>query len=286
MKSKAPKIQNEAARERFRSAAGRLWPNADSLWVGGYVEYEWQHGRHIFESANLVRTGCNVLEFGCNVGATSVVLAAMGANVTAIDVNPDYVEIARLNSECYGLESRIRFVHVADTTHLPFDGEQFDLVTCNSVLEYVPHAALRSVQREIDRVLKPGGTIAVLGTSSRMWPREVHSGRWLVNYLPRRIDAMFGSDIQRGVFPWHLRYGFGGHYQDSGLEDDGASYLEARKKIGSGSLKSTLMKTAVHLLSPLGISVGLLTPNISLLLCKDKRVRAGDSEEPNLNSRL
>ena len=271
MAFEAPVIRSASARERFRSDARRLWPDPDSVWVGGYVDYEWQHGRHIFESANLIDAGCSVLELGCNVGATSIVLAAMKANVTAIDINPDYVKIAALNAESYGLEGRIRFVHVADTTRLPFDDAQFDVVICNSVLEYVSHAALRSVQREIDRVLKPGGTIAVLGTSNRIWPREVHSGKWLINYLPRTFDPLFGRDFQRGVFPWQLRFGFGCHYQDCGLNDGGASYLEARKRIGSSGLKNALMKAAIRLLSPLKISVGLVTPNSSVLLRKTRR---------------
>jgi SAM-dependent methyltransferase len=268
MKPETPRICSAAARERFLSAASKLWPNPDSLWVGGYVEYEWQHARHIFESVNLVGPGCRVLEFGCNVGATSVVLAAMGANVTAIDVNPAYVEVAALNAECYGLQGSIQFAHVADTTRLPFNEDQFDLVTCNSVLEYVLPASLRAVQREIDRVLKPGGTIAVLGTSNRLWPREVHSGRWLVNYLPRRVDALLGTEFQRGIFARQLRYGFGCHYRNRDLEDRGASYLEARKRIGSGAIKNALLAAAMRVLSPLGISVGQVTPNISVLLRK------------------
>lgn len=266
-----PAIRSASARERFRSAARRLWPDPDSLWVGGYVDYEWRHGRHIFESANLINPGCSALELGCNVGATSIVLAAMNANVTAIDINPDYVNIAALNAESYGLDDRIRFVHVADSTRLPFDDGQFDVVVCNSVLEYVSRAALPSVQREIDRVLKPGGTIAVLGTSNRIWPREGHSGKWLINYVPRAFDALVGRDFPRGVFPWQLRFGFGRHYHDHGLDDGGASYLEARKRIGSSGLKNSLMKAAIRLLSPLKISIGLVTPNISVLLRKTRR---------------
>lgn len=49
--------------------------------------------------------------------------------------------------------------------------------SCNSVLEYVQLRHLADLLLEIDRVLAPGGVLLVLGTSNRLWPREVHSGR-------------------------------------------------------------------------------------------------------------
>ena len=152
----APKICNSEAREQFRAAARRLALDPDNLWVGGYVDYEWHHSRHVLETAGVTVPGAKALEFGCNFGATSIMLAALGACVTGVDVNADYLELARLNIACYGLEQRVAVLHVPDATRLPFDDGHFDLITCNSVLEYVPHAILGSVQRELDRVLKPG----------------------------------------------------------------------------------------------------------------------------------
>lgn len=272
MSIQAPKICNFEAREQFRAAARRLSLDPDNVWVGGYVDYEWHHSRHVFESAGVTLSGLRVLEFGCNFGATSIILAALGAGVTGVDVNLDYVELARLNTACYGLEQRIAVLHVPDATRLPFEDEQFDLITCNSVLEYIPHAMLKPVQRELDRILKRGGTILVLGTSNRLWPREIHSRRWFVNYLPRRVDPLLSTDIQRGVFPWQVRFGFGSWYRDTGLLDGGAGYLEARRRMGVSGPRKMLLTAALRMLSPLRISVGLLTPSISVLLRKDDRV--------------
>ena len=272
MELEAPKICNFEAQEQFRSAARRLSLDPDNIWVGGYVDYQWRHGRHVFESAGMAVSGLRVLEFGCNFGATSIILAVMGARVTGVDVNPDYVELARLNAACYGLETRIAVLHVADTTRLPFADGQFDLITCNSVLEYVPHAILKPVQRELDRVLKRGGIILVEGTSNRLWPREIHSRRWLVNYLPQWVDPLLSTDIQRGVFPWQVRFGFGPGYRDAGLADGGVSYLEARRRMGMSGRRRMLLHAAARLLSPLRISAGLLTPSISVRLRKDGRV--------------
>lgn len=270
----APKIRNSEARDQFRATARRLGLDPDNLWVGGYVDYEWHHGRHVLDTAGIKVPDAKVLEFGCNFGATSIMLATLGARVTGVDVNSDHVELARLNAASYGLESRIEVLHVPDTTRLPFADEQFDLVTCNSVLEYVPHAILKTVQREIDRVLKRGGNILVGGSSNRLWPREIHSRRWLVNYLPRCVDSLLSTDFQRGVFPWQVRFGFGPQYRDAGLADGGVSYLEARRRMGVTKRRRMLLSAAIAVLYPLRISVGLLTPSISLQLRKETRASA------------
>ena len=271
MTPQAPEVRDRAAREAFRAAARRMSLDPDDTWVGGYVDYEWRHGRHALEAAGATVSGLRVLEFGCNYGATSIVLAALGASVTGVDVNPDYVGLARLNAACYRQPQGPEFMHVPDTTRLPFDDAQFDLITCNSVLEYVPHALLGPVQREIDRVLKPGGTILVLGTSNRLWPQEVHSRRWFVTYLPRFVDALARRDIQRGVFPWQIRFGFGPSYADADLQDAGAGYLEARRKMGMSGARRALLGAAMRVLAPLRLSVGLLTPSISVRLLKHRR---------------
>jgi SAM-dependent methyltransferase len=213
-------------------------------------------------------SGEKVLEFGCNIGATSILLAAMDARVTAIDINRDYIELAKLNAASYGVEERIDFQYVPDTTQLPFKHGQFDIITCNSVLEYVAYPTLRNVQREIDRVLKPDGLLVVSSTSNGIWPQEVHSRRWLVNYVPRAFDRKRSSHIQRGVSPLQIRFGFGPRYRDLALTDKCARYLEAKRRSGTGGFNLCLFRMAARLLSPLGISVGLLTPSISALLRK------------------
>ena len=121
-----------------------------------------------------------VLEFGCNVGASAIVLAQLGAQVSGIDISVDLVELARLNARRFG-HTGIDFHHVADSRRLHWPDGAFDLVLRNSVLEYIGVEELSAVQREIDRLLKPGGLILVTASSNRLWPFEVRSGRWGVN---------------------------------------------------------------------------------------------------------
>jgi SAM-dependent methyltransferase len=208
-----------------------------------------------------------VLEFGCHLGASAIVLAALGAEVTAIDVDESYVELARLNAERYGFADRIRVLHVPDTSRMPFPEAAFDVISCNSVLEYVPPEVLPAVQRDIDRVLAPGGTLIILGTSNRLWPLEAHSNRWMVSYVPRRWQRLVVGQRVESCTPWELRAGFPG-YADLGLQDGGRLLLELKARMGAAGRRLAILRAANRLLVPLGAHVGFVSPTVTLLLQK------------------
>jgi SAM-dependent methyltransferase len=254
----------------FRTLVRELGLDPDNPWLGGYVDYEWTHGRHIYETYDEHLAGRRYLEFGCNYGATSIVLAALGAHVTGADVDRRALQIARANAGRHGMCDTIDFVLVAPRPELPFASASFDRVVCNSVLEYLPAESLASYQRELDRVLRPGGLLFVSGTSSRLAPREVHSGRWLVNYLPRWMDTMLtrrDKPLERGVSPWQVRHGFG-QYENVDWSDGGRAYLASRAKITSGSRHLQARKLAHRAARLLGVSLGLLTPSLAVVLRK------------------
>src|SRR5262245_16533008 len=75
-----------------------------------YVDYEWRHARHMFLELPQPVAGRRVLEFGCNLGATAIVLALLGADVVATDVDPGLVALAQANAERYGVRDRIQFM--------------------------------------------------------------------------------------------------------------------------------------------------------------------------------
>jgi SAM-dependent methyltransferase len=265
-----PRIVDPVADARFREIAREVSKNPDDVWFGKYVEYEWEHGRHIFETLPEPLEGRKVLEFGHNMGATSIVLAHLGAAVTAVEVSPRLHEVAKVNAARYGVGDRIRFVLNDKTPSvLPFPDAAFDVISCNSVLEYVDHPILPAVLRELHRVLKPGGLVVITATASRFSPREVHSGRWLVNYLPRWVDRIVAKGpIQRGLWPWELRWGFGGGYRNLDVQDRGRAYVEARRRIGASKGKCLVASVLGRILSPFGLTVGLVARNISMTLRK------------------
>jgi len=259
-----PKIISTSANTEFEQRCREFGRDPDNAWVGGYVDYQWEHLCPMLDAYQLQMAGRQVLEFGCNVGASAIVFASLGATVSAVDVEPEWADLARLNARRYGCS--VEVVCVPDTRRLPFKDAQFDVVNCASVLEYVAPVHLPVVQREIDRVVKPGGRIVVTGTSSRLWPKEIHSRRWLVNYLPRQWDRWMGKSYDRGVWPWQIRYGFGAHYLNLDAGDQGRAFLAAREGLeGAGGVRRWVAKTA----GAMGLGPGMFAHSMSCVLMKN-----------------
>ncbi|MEM7401001.1 MAG: class I SAM-dependent methyltransferase [Pseudomonadota bacterium] len=269
LQANSPQVTSKVAHTAFEEQAVSMGLDPSDLWVGGYVDYEWQRLNSIFSAYAIKPSGLKVLEFGSNVGASSIVYASLGATVTAVDVCTDFVKLAKLNAQQYEI-ANIQFHFVPDTRKLPFCDGSFDLINCNSVLEYVDSEHLMVVQCELDRLLRPSGKILVTGTSSRLWPKEVHSRRWLVNYLPRWSDRLLGAPggLQRGVTPWFVRKGFGVHYVNHDVLDKGEAYLQSRSEISP--TKIIYYRWVVRLANMLGVGAGLLTNSFSCLLQKQQ----------------
>jgi len=237
----------------------------DDRWVGGYVPVAWEEARHLIAAYAGDVTGAALLEFGCNYAATSIVAAAMGARVTGVDVDADAIALARCNAARHGFADRIELCHVADTRRLPFDDASFDIILCISVLEYVAPDHLPAVLAELARVLKPGGLMIVSGTASRLAPREVHSGRWLVNYWPRALDRrLLRRDVplQRGVNPLPILRAFR-DWENLDLTDRGARWCAARAAMGQSAAKLKAARLIARLTSLFGLSIGMAGSSFS-----------------------
>jgi ubiquinone/menaquinone biosynthesis C-methylase UbiE len=252
-------IRTSPAQIEFEAAARAAGYDPENKWVGGYADYEWDHLRPLLNNYGLQMPRARVLEFGCNVGASTVVMAALGAQVTAIDVAQEMVRIACANVDRHGLKADIR--HIADTRTLPFDDGAFDIVIANSVLEYVTPDHLDPIMAELHRVTTKRAQMLICGTASRLSPREVHSGRWFVNFLPRPLDPLlYGrANAQRGLSPLRLARTLKGRFADV----TGKNWKTARVAI-HGEL-SPAVKVVMLAAGIVGVSPGWLSPNIELL---------------------
>lgn len=137
------------------------------------------------------------------------------------------------------------------------------------MLEYVEPEALTTTLHEIDRVLAPDGTLVVAGTSNRLAPREVHSRRWFINYLPMGWEWLFAvrRRLQRGISPWTVRTTLK-RYHDLVLADRARSYFEARRESETANWKTMLLRSFAKATPVFGCSIGMLTPSFFLALRK------------------
>lgn len=100
-----------------------------------------------------------VLVVGSGIGGTSRCLAKeFACRVTGIDLTEEYCNAAVLLSAKVGLADLVDF-RQGDATNLPFDDASFDVVWTEHVAMNIPDKS--RLYREMRRVLKPGGTLAI-----------------------------------------------------------------------------------------------------------------------------
>jgi len=100
-----------------------------------------------------------VLDVGSGIGGTSRCLAKeFACRVTGIDLTEEYCNAAVLLSAKVGLADLVDF-RQGDATNLPFDDASFDVVWTEHVAMNIPDKS--RLYREMHRVLKPGGTLAI-----------------------------------------------------------------------------------------------------------------------------
>ncbi len=101
----------------------------------------------------------HVLDVGSGVGGTSRCLAKeFGCRVTGIDLTDEYCRAAAMLSAKTGLSHLVDY-RQGDATKLPFDDQAFDVVWTEHVAMNIPDKT--RLYKEMHRVLKPGGTLAI-----------------------------------------------------------------------------------------------------------------------------
>ena len=133
-----------------------------------------------------------MLDFGCGAGALVEAARAAGLDMVGADVFYGGSQ-DRIRAEQAGLLGSAIFE--SRDGRLPFSDASFDLVTNNQVLEHVQD--LDATLGELDRVMKPGGTLLSL-FPARDVLREGHIGIPLAHRFREGSHARF-------LYTWALR---------------------------------------------------------------------------------
>jgi 2-polyprenyl-6-hydroxyphenyl methylase/3-demethylubiquinone-9 3-methyltransferase len=106
--------------------------------------------------------GKRVLDVGCGGGILSEAMAALGAEVTGIDMGQAPLAVAKLHLEESGLS--VDYQRASAEEFSQSHSDNFDVVTCLELLEHVPEPS--SVVSACRKLVKPGGHV-VFATLNR-----------------------------------------------------------------------------------------------------------------------
>jgi SAM-dependent methyltransferase len=104
-----------------------------------------------------VQAGQRVLDVAAGTGSSAIPAARLGAKVTATDLTPELLDVARTAAAAEGLH--LTFA-TADAEALPYADAEFDTVLSAIGVMFAPHH--QQAADELARVCRPGGTIGVL----------------------------------------------------------------------------------------------------------------------------
>jgi 2-polyprenyl-6-hydroxyphenyl methylase/3-demethylubiquinone-9 3-methyltransferase len=127
--------------------------------------------------------GQRVIDVGCGGGLLSEGMAAMGAQVTGIDLSERALSVARLHLYESGLAVEYRLISAEAIASESPAG--FDLVTCLEMLEHVPDPA--STVAACARLVKPGGQVflSTLNRNVKSYMLAVVGAEYVLNLIPR-----------------------------------------------------------------------------------------------------
>jgi demethylmenaquinone methyltransferase/2-methoxy-6-polyprenyl-1,4-benzoquinol methylase len=164
-----------------------------------------------------------VLDVATGTAAVAIELTRRtGCRVVGLDQSREMLETGRQRVEEAGLGDRIELVE-GSADRLPFDEGSFDALTFTYLLRYVEDPEV--TMRELARVVRPGGTIAMLefglprGLARAAWELYVRIGLPVLGAVVspgwRRVGSFLGPSIR----DFHRRHDVVQLWRNAGIED-------------------------------------------------------------------
>lgn len=187
-----------------------------------WQETPWGRLRYSVVAANLDRHlgdgPLRVLDVAGGNGREAIPLAVRGHHVTVVDVAPVSLEGAQKRATEHGVADRIE-VREGDA-HDILDivaGEQFDVLLCHNLLQYVPDRG--AVVQAIVKCVRPGGLLSVVGPNAYAVPLEAAVRELDLDAARRAVDSKVKPNVVYGKDVAVLTAEeIGDHLRDAGVD--------------------------------------------------------------------
>jgi 2-polyprenyl-6-hydroxyphenyl methylase/3-demethylubiquinone-9 3-methyltransferase len=170
---------------RFGKLAQRWWdPDGESRAL-----HDLNPVRLAWIEARCALAGARVADIGCGGGLLSESLARAGARVTAVDLSPELIEVARLHlyetNAALPAPLTVDYQLSGSRELATQEAGQFDVVCCMELIEHVPDAA--ALAADLAAMLKPGGWLflATLNRSPVSFAAAILGAEYVAGLLPR-----------------------------------------------------------------------------------------------------
>jgi demethylmenaquinone methyltransferase / 2-methoxy-6-polyprenyl-1,4-benzoquinol methylase len=169
------------------------------------------------------RPGDTVLDVATGTAAVAIELARRsGCRVVGLDQSAEMLAEGRRRVAAAGLADRIELVR-GEAERLPFDDASFDALTFTYLLRYVKDP--RATLEELARVVRPGGTVAMLefglprGLARPAWELWVRIGLPAAGALISPGWREVGSFLGPSIREFHRKHDLPSLWRAAGVED-------------------------------------------------------------------
>jgi len=186
------RLDEKFVKEYFgkRGTVSKWW---DPEGKSAYTVYD----RHYFkrEKEDIVKilqplNGKHILEVGTGKGRIAIELAKCSAEVTAIDISKEMLEIASERAREQGVENRTTFEE-GDAESLRYSNNVFDAVVCVQTLMHIPNQL--KCLKELTRVTKLKGIILIDHINKEhLWRVQVRGKK---NFIRAILVDIYLSDL-------------------------------------------------------------------------------------------
>ncbi len=162
-----------------------------------------------------------LLDLGCGQGQDSRYFAGLGYEVTALDFSEEGIKFAKEKSAEYVIDYWVRDMG----EHLPFEDNSFDVVYSHLAIHYFSKGKTEAIFRELKRVLKSGGVLALFVNSVN--DPEYGTGT--------KIEDEFFQigDIQKRYFSEHSLKSYVEDMEAVVLDEKGETYKDRAKSVNN-----------------------------------------------------